>query len=378
MRGPHVLFVCHDAGGTIPPVLAVARGLEEINIRVSLLSQPSVRQCAERAGYGFFAFSQLDDYGRDQPIESQLSRSIPALTGAAVGGDLLATMEKEQVDVVVVDPNLTGALAAAESAGTPSVVLLHSLYETFVDTWFGHLWQFLAEPINKTRSHFGVDPVTSWASLFDNHELLISPAPALFDADVERPPAMRSYGFLVPPPMGPRVDFPAGDDPAVLVSLSTTQQNQGELLATIVEALAHLPVRGLVTTGGVVSPDALPAPSNVTITEFADHCYALTHAAVMVTHAGLGSTAAALSAGVPLVCAPIARDQPLNARRAADLGAALVLDVLGGPTPDEIAAAVTRVIATPAYAQAAQLVAAAASAEGGPSLAASDICSLLA
>ena len=289
MTGAHVLFVCHDAGGTIPPVLAAAHGLAELGTRVSILSQPSVRRRAESAGHAFFAFSHLDDYDRDQPIESQLSRSIPALTGAEVGEDLVATLEREQPDLVVVDPNLTGALAAAESVGPPSVVLLHSVYETFVDTWFGDLWPVLGETINATRRHFGRGPVTDWASLFDAHELLISPVPAMFDAGFERPPAMRSYGFLVPPALGERVDFPAGDEPCVLVSLSTTQQNQSELLASIVEALAELPVRGLVTTGGAVSPKALPAPANVAITEFADHAYALARAAVMVAHGGLGS-----------------------------------------------------------------------------------------
>lgn len=375
MSRSHVLFVCHDAGGTIPPVLSVARGLAELGTRVSILSQPSVRLRAEGAGHGFFAFSQLDDYDRGQPIEAQLSRSIPALTGRAVGDDLLATLESEQADLVVVDPNLTGALAAAASIGCPSVVLLHSLYQTFVDTWFGELWQLLREPINVTRRQFGVEPADSWASLFDDHELIISPVPAIFDSPgISRPPAMRSYGFLVPPPTGEHFDFPAGDTPAVLVSLSTTQQNQDDLLATIVEALADLPVRAMVTTGGVVSPAALPAPANVAITEFADHAHALANAAVMVTHAGLGSTAAALTAGVPLVCTPIGRDQPLNARRAADLGAAIVLD---DPRRGDIAQAVTDAIAVPAYADAARSVADAAEGEGGPTRAARDISRLL-
>ena len=354
----------------------MARGLVELGSRVSILSQPSVRRRAEGAGYDFFPFSQLDDYDRGEPIESQLSRSIPALTGTAVGEDLLAILEAEQADLVVVDPNLTGALAAANSVGCPSVVLLHSLYQTFVDTWFGELWQFLADPINATRRHFGVEPATSWASLFDDHELIISPVPAIFDAaGIDRPPAMRSYGFLVPPPTGAHVDFPPGDEPAVLVSLSTTQQNQSDLLATIVEALADLPVRALVTTGGMVDQATLLVPANVVTTEFADHQHALAKAAVMVTHAGLGSTSAALTAGVPLVCTPIGRDQPLNARRAADLGAAIVVE---SPTSDDIAQGITDAIANPSYAEAARSIATAAEGEGGPSRAASGVRSLLA
>lgn len=375
MSGPHVLFVCHDAGGTIPPVLAVARALVALGARVSILSQPSVRERAEQGACQFFAFSRLDDYARDEAIESQLSLSVPALTGADVGDDTIRTLHQERADVVVVDPNLTGALAAAESLDIPSVVLLHSIYQTFVDSWFGELWQFLAEPINATRSHFGVAPANSWASLFENHDLIISPVPASFDGPVVgRPPAMRSYGFLVPPSSAERVEFPPGPGAPVLVSLSTTQQNQSGLLVDIIEALAGLPVRALVTTAGHAPAEALPAAVNVTITEFADHASALADAAAMVTHAGLGSVAAALEAGVPLVCTPIGRDQPLNARRVAELGAGVVV---GRPTSEAIARAVTVAITSPSYREAARAIAVAAEREGGPGRAAADIVGLL-
>ncbi len=160
----------------------------------------------------------------------------------------------------------------------------------------------------------------------------------------------------------------------MLVGLSTTHQNQGGLLANIVEALGGLSVRALVTTAGQVAPSALSAPANVKVVEFADHAAALAEAAVMVTHAGLGSTAAALMAGVPLVCTPIGRDQPLNARLAADLGAAVVVE---SPASNDIAEAVTNVITTPDFAHAARAIAVAAQREGGAPGAATDIFSLL-
>ena len=53
------------------------------------------------------------------------------------------------------------------------------------------------------------------------------------------------------------------------------------------------------------------------------------HAAAMVAHGGAGTTLAALTAGVPLVLLPLSADQPINARRVAELGAGLALD--GGP-----------------------------------------------
>ncbi len=110
------------------------------------------------------------------------------------------------------------------------------------------------------------------------------------------------------------------------------------------------------------------------VVEFADHAAALAEAAVMVTHAGLGSTAAALMAGVPLVCTPIGRDQPLNPRLAADLGAAVIIE---SPASNDIAQTVTNVITTPDFAHAARAIAVAAQHEGGAPGATTDIFSLL-
>ncbi len=119
---------------------------------------------------------------------------------------------------------------------------------------------------------------------------------------------MRHFGCLVPrgQSFGATAGFPPGDDPTVLVGLSTTYQQQERLLATIVEALADMPVRALVTTAGHIDPKEHPPPSNVTITDVVPHTLVLDETDVMVTHAGMGSIAGALSFGVPLVCTPIA------------------------------------------------------------------------
>ena len=155
---------------------------------------------------------------------------------------------------------------------------------------------------------------------------------------------MRHFGFLVPRGRAttPSVGFPRGDDPAVLVGLSTTYQHQEEHLVAIVDALAGLEVRALITTAGQVDSDALARPSHVTITDFLPHTLVLDQTDVMVTHAGLGTVASALTFGVPLVCTPISRDQPLNAQRVAGLGAGIAL--AGRPTAAEIAAAVEQVL----------------------------------
>ena len=75
-----------------------------------------------------------------------------------------------------------------------------------------------------------------------------------------------------------------------------------------------LPVRALVTVGGAVEVDQLHPPANVVVERFAALGRA-TYDSLVITHAGHGTVMAAVSAGVPLVCVPIGRDQPAVAAR---------------------------------------------------------------
>jgi MGT family glycosyltransferase len=110
------------------------------------------------------------------------------------------------------------------------------------------------------------------------------------------------------------------DAPLVLVSLSTTQQHQGALLQRLCAILGRLPVEAIITTGRAVAPESLSAPPNVTLVRHHSHDAILPEASLLITHAGLGTVLAGAEYGVPMLCLPMGRDQPANARRVADLG----------------------------------------------------------
>lgn len=92
---------------------------------------------------------------------------------------------------------------------------------------------------------------------------------------------------------------PAGTDPLVLVAMSSTFQDQIDCLQRVVDALALLSVRGVLTTGPAVDAAALRPPANVTVVSSAPHRQVLPHAALVVTHGGHGTVMKALAAGVP-------------------------------------------------------------------------------
>jgi UDP:flavonoid glycosyltransferase YjiC (YdhE family) len=130
------------------------------------------------------------------------------------------------------------------------------------------------------------------------------------------------------------------------VSLGTTLQDQAAVLPRILEAVAPLPVRVLLTLGDVLPPSAINSPPNVTVCGYVPHDLLMPHMAAVVSHGGLSTITAALAAGVPLVCIPQSRDQPDNAKRveASGAGRAVGKDA----PPAEIAAAIEAVLTDPA------------------------------
>ena len=379
MSPRHVLAVLHDAGGTVPPMLALAEAVLRRGHRVTVLGQPSIGERATGLGCRFVAFGALPDYDRTTTLEQQIDVAVVALAGRSPGDDLLAVAAADEVDVVVVDCNLAGAAAAAETLDIPSVLLLHSMFRTFVDTWFADYWPLLAPIVNDTRRSYGLDECGSWPDVFSRHDRLFSVVPETFEAPTAPMPAsLRHFGFLVPAAdqgeLPPGV-LPDGDDPVALVGLSTTYQHQERLLGAIVEALAGLPVRALVTTGPGLDLGELRPTPNVVVRDYVAHQLLLPHTDIVITHAGLGTVAAALSNGVPLVCAPIGRDQALNAERVVALGAGRMVG--SEPSVSAVAAGVTAVLAEPSYRTAARALAAASREAGGAAAAAAEIESLL-
>lgn len=355
-------------------MLATAAALTNRGHQVTILSQPCVKNRAIALGCDFLSFSNTDDYRRDVALEEQLDRTIPVLVEASVGNDLVNAAHNTEADVVVVDPNLSGAIAAAETLDVPSAVLLHSLFRTFVDLWFGELWSLLAEPINATRRSFKVDEAASWAETLARHDLIISPVPEQFDANTDEDAGVLHHvGFLVPSMPAELIELAAGDNPVVAVSFSTTYQGQHQIIAETLAALAGEDLRVIATTSGYAP--GLDAPANAVVADFVPHASLFRHADLVITHGGLGTVAAALQSGVPLLCIPMGRDQALNASRVAAVGAGLTHSSEAGS--EGIRHATHAILSDPNYQAAARQIGAASRSAGEAQAAATALEELL-
>jgi UDP:flavonoid glycosyltransferase YjiC (YdhE family) len=140
----------------------------------------------------------------------------------------------------------------------------------------------------------------------------------------------------------------ASAPPLVVVSLSSIWfPGQTDAYRRIIAAIGALPVRGIVTLGGLEPDEPLVAPPNVQLRAFARHDELFPQASLVIGHGGHSTTFRALAHGVPVILMPMhpLLDQPLIADAVARAGAGAALPRTA--SAGRIAAAVTAVLADP-------------------------------
>lgn len=335
-----VLVVTWDGGGNVGPAVLLARELRRRGDAVRFLGQPQQRQALEREGFAFAGFRRSGPWtatGARGPVREAVG-FLRLLLGRGLGRDLVREVEREPVDLVVVDCLLYGALDAVSRARIPYVVLVHSL--------------FAAVERSMTRGApgaaarlAGLDPWPLWAAA---DAVVVATLEELDLGGDRRRPRLHHTGPVLPDlaPASP----PRGAVPTVLVSMSTTfVRGQADVLQRVLDALAPLPVRVVATTGPAVDPAGLRAPANADVHRYLPHVDVLPKASLVVGHGGHATTVLALAHDAPLVVLPLnpAFDQPLIGRRVQDLGAGSTLP--RSASVPQVRAAVQEVLADRAY-----------------------------
>jgi MGT family glycosyltransferase len=275
---------------------------------------------------------------------------------SAFAGDVLRELEREPTDAVAIDFLLYGAHAAAERSGLPTAALHHTVYAppTIEVPPFGpglglprcaaereahqhgraqriQGWELGLSALNAARESIGLPPLGSVFEQLDRLDRVLVMTSAAFDFAAIAGAALPANVVYVGPQA--EVDNARSDvvdqrlPPIVLVSFSTAvYEAQQKVVPRIAAALGTLPVRGLITTGPMLELEGR-LPSNVEVRDWVPHAEILPHAALVVTHAGMGTTMASLAHGVPLVCVPMGTDQYDVSARVVHAGAGVRLDV---------------------------------------------------
>ena len=158
------------------------------------------------------------------------------------------------------------------------------------------------------------------------------------------------------PPLDP-------DRPLVYVALGTVNDDAG---ARFLRACAAAVGRRPLLQAVVADPAAAiaTAPRNVTVLPYVPQLAVLGVARLVVCHGGHNTVCESLSAGVPLVVAPIRDDQPIVAEQVVRSGAGVRLR-FDRADADQIGAAIDTVLTDPAYRRHAERIRASFAAAGG-------------
>jgi UDP:flavonoid glycosyltransferase YjiC (YdhE family) len=259
-------------------------------------------------------------------------------------------------DVIVRETFEYGSYVAAERNDIPHVQV------DVVLAWYEELGLSVVEaPLNGLRASVGLGPDLGLVRLRAAPHLTCAPeslehpaAPGPGDTHrfcmgaADRPaPAVTDWWY------GSRA-------PLVYVSFGPASAGLGlfpDLHRAVVDSLADLPLRVLVSTGGG-DPAALGTrPSNVHVERRCDDAEVLPHVAAMVGDGGFSPTLRALAEGVPIVFVPLVADQGYNASRVEAVGAGLALANRPPAGRRELAVGVARVVADPSFRAAARRVA---------------------
>jgi MGT family glycosyltransferase len=379
-----LLLVSWEGGGNVPPMLALGRRLAARDRRVCVLAPPTLEPRVRAAGLEYVAFATEPSWSPrpGRAIEEDLDALfVRHLAGMELANELLAAVERTRPAALVVDGMALGALSAAETLPVPTAALVHTRYRFFAAERGAAVWEPELDALNTTRVDLGLEPISStpgWSvRLWEHADLTIVASLQQLEGPQADPPSPRVR--YVGPILDPRPDeltpelaaiARRRDRPLVVVSLSTTYMNHDGLAARIVAALNATRTRSVITLGHALDGSALTLSDGL-VARWASHEELLPYADAVVTHAGLGTTLAALAAGAPLVCVPLGRDQPENATEVARLGAGIALDT--DADAETIRDAITEVITTPSYRHAAQALARHATGLGRGELAADEV-----
>lgn len=359
-----LLLCAAGTAGDVHPLLAIAHGMRSRGHDVTLLANPAYAKLAEEAGVEFAPVGTAEELHalEHDPRSWNYAfgwRHWLARCGAGMARELYHAIAErvEPGRTVVAGSYLTlGARLAQEKLGLPGATLhlnshtirtiynIHSMpppmflgpwvprWLVRVEYWFADT--FWIDPVvrgelNRCRKELGLPSLRRVANgWWHSPDLVIGLFPEWWcPPQPDWPPHVVLTDFpiwdrteTVPIPAEINRFLSAGSPP-LLFTPGASGMNTTDYFATATAACTQLGCRGLLISkrGDVISPDLPPHMLAATYLPFRQ---VLPRVAGVVHHAGIGTTAQCLMAGVPQLVIPTLYNQPDTACRLELLGVA--------------------------------------------------------
>ena len=244
--------------------------------------------------------------------------SAARVASALVGADLLVC---DELDL--------GAMAVAQDAGVPTVVVAVIATGALVRP------ERLTGAFEALRGDLGTSEVVR---PFGDHYVVP------FEPSMRFPsrPAPSDALWMRPAP----AQHPASDGSIVATLGTEFNSESGDLFDRILAALALIDAPSTLAVGNDLDPRRFgPQPAHVTVERFVDLGMLISRADVVVHHGGSGLFLQSVLGAAPQVVFPMGADQPFTATRVADLNLGSVLDPATA-TPEAIAETIGQVRAS--------------------------------
>ena len=358
----HFLLTPVGSSGDVHPFIGIGRGLRARGHDVTMITAEPFREVAERAGFRFIqsaSRAEFDELTRHPDLwhsRKGLAVILQAIASRLQSSYALIEAAYEPGRTVLVAHALAfGARVFEEKHGAPAATihLAPSIFRSDfqmpapvpgVDSsrwpaWFKRtaMWavdRWLIDPhivpaLNRLRREQGLRPVSRvFKDWLHSPRRVIGLFPEWFaPVQPDWPPQLLLTGF----PLYDETDahavnadleaFLNAGQPPILFTPGSANRMAASFFAAALEATERLGRRALFLTA---YPDQLPAAlgPNVRHETYVPFSQVLPRCAAIVHHAGIGTSAQALAAGIPQLTMPMGFDQPDNTTRLWKLGAA--------------------------------------------------------
>ncbi len=352
----HFIFSPIGSAGDVHPMLGIAVELHRRGYEITFLANGYFRETVEQCGLRFVELGSREYFhsvtndpdlwnprhafryvfqravlpilrGQYAEIEERSKSDDTVVIASCLGFGAQFAHEKLGVPLVTVHPQPAVILSRIEPPTFPGVVgprwfkgLLLGLAERFV------IDRTICPEVNRFRQELGLPPIRQITRRWHSPQLVVCLFPEWFaPAQLDWPKNVVQTDF---PLWDERTDVGlAGEvqefldvgEPPIVFTPGSANIFGTTFFRAAVEACQRLGRRGILLTRFAEQiPKELP--NGVKHFSYIPFSQLLPRAAALVHHGGIGTTAQALSAGVPQLVMPLAHDQFDNAARVKRLG----------------------------------------------------------
>lgn len=396
-EGRSALLCSMPAVGHVGPMLVVAGELMRRGWRVRVLTGRRYRAQVEAAGADFAQLpaeaDTLDEVGSGERNRGRATINLgveeafvrPAYAAADA---VLQLLDEEPADVVLHDMTFLGvqALFARPAADRPVTVMCgigpagfssqdcppyglgiipshHRAWGRMRDAVLNRTAKLVLAPAHRALDRFlesvgapGLDG-SFFMDVLDRSDLLAQfTVPEFEYPRSDASDALRFYGPMAgqarePGPLPEWWGRLREDTPLVHVTQGTVANTDfSEVIEPTLAALADERVQVVVSAGGAALDDLPPLPGNAFAASYLDYEALLPRTSVFVTNGGYGGLHHAMRYGVPIVIAGDSEDKVETSARVEWAGVGINLRT-GRPSPEQMGAAVRRVLDDPWFAR---------------------------